>query len=157
VQGKRDGAAQESNLPTVGLPRLTGFEDQLGHRARPLRWERNLPLRHAKSRGFAGRPAKKREARLRSARSALIRKNPHASGAHWRADWRALMLSQWARHIGRWVVSNLSWALLWWLLVAGGAGAVIAAISTSYSGIHGALRYLFLVGAFMFVLGLMPA
>ena len=33
----RNGAAQESNLPTVGLPRLTGFEDQLGHRARPLR------------------------------------------------------------------------------------------------------------------------
>jgi hypothetical protein len=31
------GAAQESNLPTVGLLRLTGFEDQLGHRARPLR------------------------------------------------------------------------------------------------------------------------
>ena len=28
------GAAQESNLPSVGLPRLTGFEDQLGHRAR---------------------------------------------------------------------------------------------------------------------------
>ena len=32
-----NGAAQESNLPSVGLPRLTGFEDQLGHRARPLR------------------------------------------------------------------------------------------------------------------------
>jgi hypothetical protein len=32
-----NGAAQESNLPTVGLLRLTGFEDQLGHRARPLR------------------------------------------------------------------------------------------------------------------------
>ena len=28
------GAAQESNLPSVGLPRLTGFEDRLGHRAR---------------------------------------------------------------------------------------------------------------------------
>jgi hypothetical protein len=27
------GAAQESNLPSVGLPRLTGFEDRLGHRA----------------------------------------------------------------------------------------------------------------------------
>jgi hypothetical protein len=24
-----DGAAQESNLPSVGLPRLTGFEDPL--------------------------------------------------------------------------------------------------------------------------------
>jgi hypothetical protein len=35
------GAAQESNLPSVGLPRLTGFEDQLGHRARPLRAQRN--------------------------------------------------------------------------------------------------------------------
>jgi hypothetical protein len=31
------GAAQESNLPSVGLPRLTGFEDRLGHRAPPLR------------------------------------------------------------------------------------------------------------------------
>ena len=30
------GAAQESNLPSVGLPRLTGFEDRLGHRAPPL-------------------------------------------------------------------------------------------------------------------------
>jgi hypothetical protein len=28
------GAAQESNLPTDGLRRLTGFEDRLGHRAR---------------------------------------------------------------------------------------------------------------------------
>jgi hypothetical protein len=28
------GAAQESNLPSDGLRRLTGFEDQLGHRAR---------------------------------------------------------------------------------------------------------------------------
>ena len=35
-----NGAAQESNLPTVGLPRLTGFEDRLGHRARPLRRRR---------------------------------------------------------------------------------------------------------------------
>ena len=33
------GAAQESNLPSVGLPRLTGFEDRLGHRAPPLRFE----------------------------------------------------------------------------------------------------------------------
>src|SRR3954463_4958888 len=32
----RDGAAKESNLPSVGLPRLTGFEDRLGHRPRPL-------------------------------------------------------------------------------------------------------------------------
>jgi len=30
----RDGAAQESNLPSDGLRRLTGFEDRLGHRAR---------------------------------------------------------------------------------------------------------------------------
>ncbi len=29
-----DGAAQESNLPSLGLPDLTGFEDRLGHRAR---------------------------------------------------------------------------------------------------------------------------
>jgi hypothetical protein len=29
-----NGAAQESNLPSVGLPRLTGFEDRVGHRAR---------------------------------------------------------------------------------------------------------------------------
>jgi hypothetical protein len=35
------GAAQESNLPTVGLRRLAGFEDRLGHRARPLHAERN--------------------------------------------------------------------------------------------------------------------
>lgn len=33
-RGFRYGAAQESNLPSVGLPRLTGFEDRLGHRAR---------------------------------------------------------------------------------------------------------------------------
>src|SRR5262245_39037843 len=26
------GAAQESNLPSLGLPDLTGFEDRLGHR-----------------------------------------------------------------------------------------------------------------------------
>jgi hypothetical protein len=32
-----DGAAQESNLPSVGLRRRTGFEDQLGHRPQPLR------------------------------------------------------------------------------------------------------------------------
>ena len=28
-----DGAAPESNRASVGLPRLTGFEDRLGHRA----------------------------------------------------------------------------------------------------------------------------
>ena len=33
----RNGAAQESNLPSVGLRRRTGFEDQLGHRPLPLR------------------------------------------------------------------------------------------------------------------------
>ena len=27
------GAAPESNRPSVGLPRRTGFEDRLGHRA----------------------------------------------------------------------------------------------------------------------------
>src|SRR5947207_3030246 len=32
-----NGAAQESNLPSVGLRRRTGFEDQLGHRPPPLR------------------------------------------------------------------------------------------------------------------------
>ena len=32
-----NGAAQESNLPSVGLRRRTGFEDQLGHQPRPLR------------------------------------------------------------------------------------------------------------------------
>lgn len=31
-----DGVAKESNLPSVGLPRLTGFEDRLGHRPQPL-------------------------------------------------------------------------------------------------------------------------
>ena len=30
----RSGAAQESNLPTAGLRRLTGFEDRLGHQPR---------------------------------------------------------------------------------------------------------------------------
>jgi hypothetical protein len=30
---KQDGAAQESNLPSVGLRRRTGFEDQLTHRS----------------------------------------------------------------------------------------------------------------------------
>src|SRR5206468_12885077 len=29
----RNGAAQDSNLPSLGLPDLTGFEDRLGHRA----------------------------------------------------------------------------------------------------------------------------
>lgn len=29
-----DGAAPESNRPSVGLPHRTGFEDLLGHRAR---------------------------------------------------------------------------------------------------------------------------
>jgi len=32
-----DGAAQESNLPSLGLPDLTGFEDRLDHRVPPLR------------------------------------------------------------------------------------------------------------------------
>jgi len=32
-----NGAAQESNLPSRGLHDRTGFEDQLGHRPRPLR------------------------------------------------------------------------------------------------------------------------
>ena len=31
-----DGVAKESNLPSVGLPRLADFEDRLGHRPRPL-------------------------------------------------------------------------------------------------------------------------
>ena len=37
--GRLHGAAQESNLPSLGLPDLTGFEDRLGHRALPLRGE----------------------------------------------------------------------------------------------------------------------
>jgi hypothetical protein len=32
-----NGAAWESNPPSAGLRRLTGFEDRLGHRALPLR------------------------------------------------------------------------------------------------------------------------
>jgi hypothetical protein len=40
-----NGAAQESNLPSVGLRRRTGFEDQLGHRPQPLRGQRNPRLR----------------------------------------------------------------------------------------------------------------
>ena len=35
-----DGAAPESNRASRGLHDLTGFEDRLGHRARPLRGER---------------------------------------------------------------------------------------------------------------------
>src|SRR5215470_6066856 len=35
-----DGAAPESNRPSRGLHDRTGFEDPLGHRARPLRPER---------------------------------------------------------------------------------------------------------------------
>jgi hypothetical protein len=31
------GAAQESNLPSLGLPDLTDFEDRLDHRVPPLR------------------------------------------------------------------------------------------------------------------------
>jgi hypothetical protein len=34
---RHDGAAQESNLPSAGLRRRTGFEDQLGHQPLPLR------------------------------------------------------------------------------------------------------------------------
>jgi hypothetical protein len=32
-----NGAAPESNRPSLGLPDRTGFEDRLGHRALPLR------------------------------------------------------------------------------------------------------------------------
>jgi hypothetical protein len=34
LQRGQNGAAPESNRPSVGLPRRTGFEDRLGHRAR---------------------------------------------------------------------------------------------------------------------------
>src|SRR6266550_2212031 len=37
-----NGAAPESNRPSVGLPRLTDFEDRLGHRARAAPRARNL-------------------------------------------------------------------------------------------------------------------
>jgi hypothetical protein len=40
-----NGAAQESNLPSVGLRRRTGFEDQLGHRPQPLHSGAYRPLR----------------------------------------------------------------------------------------------------------------
>src|SRR4051795_8034242 len=33
-RSRLNGAAPESNRPSVGLPRRTGFEDRLGHRAR---------------------------------------------------------------------------------------------------------------------------
>jgi hypothetical protein len=66
-------------------------------------------------------------------------------------------MPEWTSRLRRWIVSNLSWTLLWWLLVAGGGAAVIAAISTAYSGIHGVLRYLLLVGAFMFGSGFIIA
>src|SRR5438128_591178 len=66
-------------------------------------------------------------------------------------------MPKWASRLGGWVLSQLSWTLLWWVLVAGGGAAVIAAVSTAYSGIHGALRYLLLVGAFMFGVGVLIA
>src|SRR3954452_1078062 len=39
-----NGAAPESDRPSRGLHDRTGFEDPLGHRARPLRSERTEPL-----------------------------------------------------------------------------------------------------------------
>jgi hypothetical protein len=66
-------------------------------------------------------------------------------------------MPQWLRRLGAWVLSQLSWTLVWWLLVAGGGAAAIAAISTAYSGIHGVLRYIFLVGVLMFGVGLIIA
>jgi hypothetical protein len=45
-----NGAAQESNLPSVGLRRRTGFEDQLGHRPRPLRGGAYLRLQEPQMR-----------------------------------------------------------------------------------------------------------
>jgi hypothetical protein len=43
-----NGAAQESNLPSLGLPDLTRFEDALGHRALPLRVEPYAAARRRK-------------------------------------------------------------------------------------------------------------
>jgi hypothetical protein len=47
------------------------------------------------------------------------------------------------------VLSHASWAVIYWLALGGGGGAVIAAITTSAAGLHGGLRYLFLVGIFL--------
>jgi hypothetical protein len=43
LQKSLNGAAQESNLPSLGLPDLTGFEDRTGHRALPLRGDASPP------------------------------------------------------------------------------------------------------------------
>ena len=50
------GAAQESNLPSLGLPDLTGFEDRLGHRARAAPPRRLAPAGR-RSRAQVGRSA----------------------------------------------------------------------------------------------------
>jgi len=57
--GKRnpsDGAASESNRPSVGLPHRTGFEDPLGHRAHAAPRQR-LPVGEVEK----GRPEKCRQ------------------------------------------------------------------------------------------------
>src|SRR5262249_55323871 len=46
-----NGAAPESNRASRGLHDLTGFEDRLGHRARPLRCKRYCELRAATADG----------------------------------------------------------------------------------------------------------
>jgi hypothetical protein len=64
------GAAQESNLPSVGLPRLTGFEDRLGHRALPLRRQPSV----ASISSAAGAPVASR---------AAVGAGPALDGAGW--------------------------------------------------------------------------
>jgi|SRR5215211_3402946 len=60
------GAAQESNLPSVGLQRLTGFEDRLGHRARAA-----PPARlAANGRGYGRSSAQSRVRKSQKARPA---------------------------------------------------------------------------------------
>jgi hypothetical protein len=50
-----DEAAKESNLPSVGLPRPAGFEDQMGHQTPAAPWLRvtpplcRAPTEHAES------------------------------------------------------------------------------------------------------------
>src|SRR3954454_7591213 len=67
----RNGAAQESNLPSVGLRRRTGFEDQLGHQPRPLR--RGAYRRFYKCLGYAC------TVRLTQRMKRVTRAMPHAS------------------------------------------------------------------------------
>jgi len=59
-----NGAAQESNLPSVGLRRRTGFEDQLGHRPPPLQGQGNQVTRTFRGRRTEERALSDRHCRF---------------------------------------------------------------------------------------------